>query len=223
MRRVVCEFSGGADSTLAAIWAKKKYEGARFVALFVDYGQKYMKEERAASYALWKKIFTLGNDWREVSISTLLTEWSSTTENVVVAKEYFPLRNLIIASLAASIAVQYGADVIVNGSKSLTRVPEDPYSFRDSTLPFYKLMEAAINGALEEGYIKIDTILAEGRERKMQKIEVFRELLSARIAPELTWSCYHPINGIPCGACRNCEERDIIFQQLKAEVSEGTK
>jgi 7-cyano-7-deazaguanine synthase len=210
---VVCELSGGADSALAAIYAKRKYGGAHFYCLFVDYGQKYAEEESDASVALAEKIFADYN-WRRVIVRGLFSE-STVVYGGRVASEYFPLRNLVIAAVAASFAVSEHASIIVNGSKSLSRVPTDPYSFRDSTLPFYKLMEAAVNGALEVGRITIDPILADGREAKLHKVAVYDELLKEGIKPEETWSCYHPsVAGKPCGTCRNCEEKKAALDWL---------
>lgn len=211
--KVVCELSGGADSALAAIYAKKKYPEAEFHCLFVDYDQNYSWEERSASLYLAKRIFGYECAWSCIDISHLYSSEGEETETV--ASEYFPLRNLIISAIAASLAVKIGAEVIVNGSKSLSRVPTDKYSFRDSTLPFYALMEAAVNGAMEEGRIRIEPLLAMGREQKMSKKQVYRELFEKGIRPEDTWSCYHPVNGKECGECRNCKEKEGVLQYSK--------
>ena len=213
--KVICELSGGADSALAAIYAKRKYPDAEFHCLFVDYYQDYVWEEAGASHDMAVKIFGDKAKWHNVAVGNLFTDMEEAQpENV--AKEYCPLRNLVISAIAASLAVKLGAEVIVNGSKSLSRVPTDPYSFRDSTLPFYKLMEAAVNGGIEKGHILIDPILADGRDRKMMKAHVYRELLEEGIQPDETWSCYYPTNGEPCGKCRNClEKRDILVELVR--------
>jgi 7-cyano-7-deazaguanine synthase in queuosine biosynthesis len=218
---VVCELSGGADSALAAIYARRKYS-ASFYCLFVDYGQPYAEKEHEASLRLVTKIFD-NAIWRRVVFRGLFSESTAAYGNQV-ASEYFPLRNLVISAVAASLAVSVQASVIVNGSKSLSRVPTDAYSFRDSTLPFYKMMEAAVNSAVEEGHITIDPILADGRDQKMKKEHVYLELMHNGIQPEETWSCYHPVRITkefepagtlePCGKCRNCLEKKQIVQAL---------
>lgn len=214
---VVCELSGGADSALAAIYAKRKYPDAKFYCLFVDYGQLYEKQEAEASLRLAEKIFPGNHHWDRTEVKYLFTDWDA-RETDTVASEYYPLRNLVITAFAASRAVLVGAEVIVNGSKSLSRVPTDKYSFRDSTLPFYTLMEAAVNGAMEAGRIRIEPLLALGREAKLHKVAVYDELRREGIQPEESWSCYHPLLGVghyePCGRCRNCVEKQNALTWL---------
>jgi 7-cyano-7-deazaguanine synthase in queuosine biosynthesis len=111
--------------------------------------------------------------------------------------------------------------VVITGSKSLGKVTTDPFSFRDSTLGFYALMQAAVRGAMEQGSLRIEPILAEGRDRKMEKVEVYRQLLEHRIDPNVTWSCYHPSSpgGEACGVCRNCLEKRNCMLLLKNRIS----
>ncbi len=202
--KVICELSGGADSTLAAIYAKKKYPNAEFFGLFVDYGQKYLVQENTRSLALAKKLWPDTN-WKLVQVKELFERYLGDQR---ITHEYFPLRNLIIAAISGSYAAQIGAEVIVTGSKSFSQTT-DQYSFRDSTLGFYAVMEAAINAALEHGQrVRIEPLLAMGREEKMSKREVMGKLKVEGFEPNETWSCYQPTEaGKLCGKCVNCQNR----------------
>ena len=85
---------------------------------------------------------------------------------------YTPLRNLVIMSVVSVYAVTIKADAIAVGSKGFCKVPDDPYSFKDSCIPFYRMFENLLNYILEEGQIKILVPLADGRTSKMSKKEV---------------------------------------------------
>jgi 7-cyano-7-deazaguanine synthase in queuosine biosynthesis len=203
--KVICELSGGADSALAAIYAKKKYPEAEFFTLFVDYGQSYAVQEQKRSLALAKKIFPDTN-WKLVEVKELYQRYLPKEGD---AKEYFPSRNLLIASISAVFAAMVEAQVIVTGSKSFSKIEKDPYSFQDSTLGFYAVMEAAANRSFErDSSIRIEPLLAMGRENKLLKFEVMVELAVNGIVASETWSCYHPteLGGI-CGKCFNCVNR----------------
>ena len=43
--KIVCEFSGGADSIYATILTKKRWPGAEITGVFVDYGQICKEQE----------------------------------------------------------------------------------------------------------------------------------------------------------------------------------
>jgi 7-cyano-7-deazaguanine synthase len=205
--KVICELSGGADSALAAIWAKKKYPEAEFFALFVDYGQPYRVQEACRSLDLSKKIWANTN-WKMVKVAELYERYLGMKGQ---ASEYFPSRNLLIASISAVYAAMVGAQVIVTGSKSFSKMEKDPYSFRDSTLGFYAVMEAAANASFERDFsVRIEPLLAMGREKKLNKHEVMGHLLMEGIKPNETWSCYHPTaDGKICGKCYNCMNRAV--------------
>lgn len=205
--KVVCEFSGGADSTLAALLAKVKYPEAEFHQLFVDYGQVYCGQEMGASLALAKRLFPNTN-WKLVQVGELYNRYLPNSKDV---NEYFPLRNMVIAAISGAYAAEIEAEVIITGSKSFSKNNFDSYSFNDSTLAFYKVMEAAINAGLERGRIRIEPILAEGREIKMSKYAVYKELLTFGVRSQEIWNCYHPLpSGKACGTCKNCEEKKIV-------------
>jgi 7-cyano-7-deazaguanine synthase len=137
-----------------------------------------------------------------------------------LSKVYTPLRNMLILSTAASYANMLGADTILVGSKGMVKVEGDPYSYYDSTVPFYTLMENVINYCNEnkEKPIKVVPILTENRTNKMTKLEVYRILGTRRIYKNETWSCFTPTKeGLECGKCHNCKVKALAYQQLESE------
>ena len=211
--RIVCELSGGADSALAACIAHKNYPDAGIYALFVNYGQKYWKEEETFSLRL---AGYLDFAFKGVCIEGLFGKFHA---NNGMAKEYFPLRNMVLSSIALSYAETLGAEMVVTGSKSLVPVISDPYSFKDSTALFYNTMNHAASTAGSK--IEIRQLLAEDRTQKMSK-EMVYDALENYYGVRLfdTFSCYNPKHpyepwkdGIleSCaekGGCVNCKEKE---------------
>lgn len=210
--KVVCELSGGADSALAAIRAKRLWPDAEIHAFFVDYDQPYMEIEKVKSKGLAVR---LGLKWEQVSIWNLFG--NSTLDNKV--SEYFPLRNVVLTAMACSYAEKIGAEIVVNGSKSLVPVNSDPYSFKDSSALFYAMMNAAVRQA--GGNMEIRQLLAENRTSKMSRKEVYQELADNNIPMDDTFSCFHPIREhglwLTCGMCKNCMEKNAIAKELVHE------
>jgi len=131
---------------------------------------------------------------------------------------YTPLRNFVIGSMAASYAESVGAEMIIVGSKSLEKDHNDPYSYNDSIKPFYTRLEEVVNFASEsDSYIEVNPILASKRKSKMTKKDVFAELLNYGFDEDDTISCFYPKEGLECGECNNCIEKQKIFARLKKE------
>ena len=214
-KKIVAEFSGGADSAAAVILAKAKWPHADIWPIFVDYGQPYMRQEKAMAIHLSQKLNML--PIKIVKIDNLFTMKSNVKG---LSEVYTPLRNMLLLSVAASYANMIGADTILTGSKGLVKVEGDPYSYYDSTVPFYTLMEAVMNYCNEdEKYpIKVVPILTENRTNKMTKLEVYRILGTRRIYKNDTWSCYTPTpEGLECGECHNCKAKALAYAQLESE------
>jgi 7-cyano-7-deazaguanine synthase in queuosine biosynthesis len=205
--RIIVEFSGGADSVLASILAKEKFPEAKIYPFYVNYGQKYVLAELMKAGPLVKKLGYEELNMVEVKGIYLEKEYQN------CSNEYIPLRNLIITSLALNYAEVIGADYVISGSKGIGKIDFDPYSFKDSTLPFYIIMELLalyLNEA--DRRIRIWPILAINRNQKMTKPEVYNELRKRGIDLENDiWNCYHPKDGRRCEKCNNC----LIYLRYK--------
>ena len=212
--KVVCEMSGGADSTLATIKAQKRWRLAPLYEVFVDYGQVCVKQEKDRAQKAANKLRLCG-----FKIISLHNIWSGggmiDGEQKGDLNVYTPLRNVVILSAVMAYAESIEAGIIVTGSKGFSKVANDPHSYYDSTIPFYKLMEAVWDYTTEsERVLRIIPILAEGRTIKMSKIEVYRELLKRGFGFEDTWSCFRGGNK-ECGECHNCLIKKEVFRKIK--------
>lgn len=208
MRKIVCEISGGADSMLSTLYAKEKYPDAEIHCFMVDYRQApiFIELEKVMNFVRENKF-----KFKLVCLNGLFDKGTSQGEEKAdtegIAKVYTPLRNLVILSMASSYAESIGAERVITGSKTLS-IDSGPYSFKDSTLPFYKIFEAMLS-YVAYSPIKIEMILGEGRQVKMSKLEVYKELFSRGYDWNSFWNCF---NSGPedCGKCNNCIEKNRI-------------
>ena len=214
-KKIVAEFSGGADSAAAVIIAKEKWPHSEIWPIFVDYGQVYVKQEKERAIYLSQKLNTI--PIKLVKIDSLFTMKKDFTG---LSGVYTPLRNMLLLSVSASYANMIGAETILTGSKGMVKVEGDPYSYYDSTVPFYKMMEAVINYCNEEktSPISVNPILTENRTAKMLKLEVYSILKSYGIGKNETWSCFTPTpEGLECGTCHNCKAKTLAYKKLESE------
>lgn len=221
VKTIVCEFSGGADSIYATILTKEKYIDSKVVGVFIDYGQICVNQEWNTAWGASNK---LGIELKYIKIKDI---WNDDIgmlkgETNEVLDVYTPCRNLAILGCVIAYSDSINADIIITGSKGLSKVSNDNYSYYDSTIAFYKLMEAVWNYTTENKRLhQIIPILAEGRTNKMTKEEVYRGLIKYGFDYNDTWSCFK--GGISeCGKCHNCKIKKDIFTKIQNDTTNNT-
>ena len=211
--KIVCEFSGGADSVYATILTKKRWPGAEIIGVFVNYGQVCATQELLTATKAAKKLDI------ELHIINLKNVWKSggmiNGETKDDTDVYTPLRNLAMLGSVIAFTDSIESDIVITGSKGLSKVEEEDHSYYDSTISFYKLMEGVWYYTTElKREVRIIPILAEGRNTKMTKEEVYRGLLKNGFNYEDTWSCFR--GGVKeCGKCFNCKIKMEIFEKIE--------
>jgi 7-cyano-7-deazaguanine synthase len=120
-------------------------------------------------------------------------------------RTYVPMRNAIFYSIAASVAEETGACMIVGGHNK-----DDGQVFGDARPRFFELL----GDALREGY---PGFTREGVEfslplARMTKPEVVRLAASKGVPLELTWSC-HRDGPRHCWECEGCRKRSEAFRE----------
>ena len=122
MKKAVCIMSGGMDSTLCAVMAKKA--GYDIVALHFDYGQRTMKREKRAFNEICERLGIAKKMSLDVSFITQIGGNSLTDESLQIRKDgvekdvpntYVPFRNGIFISVAAALAEKENAQAIYIG------------------------------------------------------------------------------------------------------------
>lgn len=210
-------FSGGVDSTTCLAIAVQQYGRENVLALSVSYGQKHRREldaaEQIAAYYQvahreldLAKIFEgsdcslLTSSHREIPKESYADQLNTTNGSPV--STYVPFRNGLFLSVAASIALSNGCEVIYYGAHSDDAAgnayPDCSSEFND-----------AINSAIHLGSGNQLRVIAPFVG--MTKADVVRQGLALGVPYELTWSCYEG-GEVPCGCCGTCRDRMKAFE-----------
>lgn len=212
IRRAVCLFSGGLDSTTTLYRALK--EGYEVAGLTLLYGQTHAKEiEQAKVIAsltgIQHYVISFSLPWGGSSLlgSGKDIPLGQEAENARsgIPSTYVPARNLIFLSLAASLAEVIRADSIFIGVNAV-----DFSGYPDCRPDFLSSYAQTLQLGTKEG--------SQGHDFKIQapllhlsKKEIIQLAVSLKVPMELTWSCYKG-EGKPCGTCDSCVLRRKGFE-----------
>ena len=209
--------SGGVDSTTALGLAIQKYGREQVIALSLSYGQKHEKEIEAAKavaayYGIEQLFLDLSKIFQYSNCSLLkqsdekipeesYAEQIRETEGETPVSTYVPFRNGLFLSMAASIALSKGCQVIYYGAHADDAAG---FAYPDCSPVFNE----AMNRAIWEGsghQLKIEAPFVN-----INKAEVVKTGLKLGVPYELTWSCYEG-GEKPCGKCGTCIDREAAF------------
>lgn len=206
MKKVTVLFSGGLDSTVALALAKRDYDLE--YALFIDYGQRHIKEIESAKYvakAYSARLMVLDmSGWGRAICGSALTDprievpdekydWESMALTVV------PNRNGTMLMAAAGIAASLSIDEVwaaVHGG--------DHYLYADCRPDFFDAVSQAVYLGTE------GRVAVRAPFLRMTKTDIVRIGVELNVPFEHTWSCY--VGGDrQCGRCGTCRERVQAF------------
>lgn len=210
-------FSGGVDSTTCLGMAVDKYGANEVLALSISYGQKHSKEIDSAKAVCkhYKVMFRqidlsvifadsdcslLMNSDKDIPKETYAQQLEKTDGNPV--STYVPFRNGLFLSVAASVAVSNGCDVIYYGAHSDDAAGN---AYPDCSSDFNESISRAIY--LGSG----NKLRVEAPFVKLTKAQVVKIGLDLGVPYELTWSCYEGKDK-PCGVCGTCRDRIEAFR-----------
>lgn len=227
--KAVVLFSGGQDSSIALVWALKKYRSVETVGF--DYGQRHAVELGARS-AIRREIGRQFPAWAEkwtgdtlVDLGGLgrLSETALTRQaEIAIAANglpttFVPGRNLAFLVMAGALAYRRGAGVLVAG------MCEADYSgYPDCREDAIKAQEAALRLGMDAD-IRIETPLMTVTKAASWRLaeELGGEALVTLIN-EHSHSCYLGVRsarhdwGYGCGGCPACELRARGWQDYRA-------
>jgi len=188
---LVVLMSGGIDSSVAAALAVD--EGIDVIPVFVNYGQRALEREHAASKSVCAKLgleapLVVDLSGYGAAVPSGLTR----TDMDLNEDAFLPGRNLLMLVAGASVAFSKGAAGVVIGL-----LDESVAIYPDQTSSFVQKAEAAIQTALGET-ISVLTPLITLPKGTVMKLARERELTD-------TYSC-HSGNAMPCGVCVACKE-----------------
>jgi 7-cyano-7-deazaguanine synthase len=213
VKKVLILLSGGVDSSTAL--AKAIADGCEAIALSVSYGQKHIKEIKAAEniagyYKIpLKKIdlnavfadsdcSLLSGSNREIPLESYAEQIEKTGGKTPVST-YVPFRNGLFISAAAAVAISNGCTAVIYGAHADDSAGN---AYPDCSPEFF----AAMNEALKTG----GNITLEAPFINMNKAQIVELGLRLGVPYDLTWSCYYG-GETPCGKCGTCIDRANAF------------
>jgi len=207
VKRSVCVLvSGGLDSCVLLATLARRYR--EVYPVFIRHGLVWEQAElthlrKFPQAARIPRIQTL--TVLESPVRDLYGEhWSTTGRKVPGSKTpdkavYLPGRNLLLLSKAAVFCALRQIDTIAVGS-----LGHNP--FPDATPKFFRDFAKAANEALTS-HVRIIAPF-----RALTKEQVVRRGLRLKLPLHLGFSCIAPKNGLHCGRCNKCAERQKAFR-----------
>lgn len=218
MKKAMILFSGGLDSTTALAMAVKKYGAENCVALSMYYGQRHKKEIKCAKavakyYGVKRYKLDVSKIFEKSECALLKgrkeqIQNGSYDEQIRIAEggavtTYVPYRNGLFLSIAASMALSLGCDVIYYGAHKDDAAGN---AYPDCSEEFNN----AISEAIYQGSGKKVKIVAPFISKTKADIVAIGTVLD--VPYEMTWSCYRG-DKKPCGVCGTCIDRRIAFEK----------
>lgn len=185
-RKIVQLYSGGLDSYIISKLINPD------VKLYFNYGTEQNKLEMSKlPKDVIVKDLPIGQYTQDDGLNTI------------------PLRNLIFAS----IAVNYGDDIIIGGLKSDLHYDKKPEFTKATTTLFNSVLEKERQPKSVRvlvpfsDYTKTDLI-----------VEYLQKGFTLEDLDKYSWSCHTPENSKPCGHCQACNARRKAIQEALARV-----
>jgi 7-cyano-7-deazaguanine synthase len=214
--RAVILLSGGLDSATCLAVARAK--GRECHAVAFDYGQRHRGElarARRIAKALGAESF------RVVKLDLAAFGGSALTDRSIavpksrsvarMAREipvtYVPARNLVMLSVATSLAETLGAQELFIGANAI-----DYSGYPDCRPPFLRAFERVARAGTKAG--------VEGRALRIRapllalsKAAIIKLGTRLGVPYGMTQSCYDPVRGKACGRCDACILRRRGFEE----------
>jgi 7-cyano-7-deazaguanine synthase len=205
--KYVLIYSGGLDSTV--LLYRLLAEGHRVAALSINYGQRHLRELRAARM-ICSRLNVLQRVVDLDPLRELLAGSSQTDDRVRVPEGHYteesmkativPNRNMILLAVAGAWAISSRADVIAYAAHG-----GDHAIYPDCRAEFVEALEEALKLA-DWHTVKIEAPFLW--KTKTDIVKLGHELL---VPFEDTWSCYKG-EELHCGKCGTCVERKEAFK-----------
>lgn len=212
--------SGGLDSTILCYLYDNLYQEIHLLSF--DYGQRHKKELKFAE----KTASDLDCDWSLIDLSSITEhlKGSSLTDKAIKVPDghyaqdtmkatVVPNRNMMMLSVACSIAIAERAKVVAAGMHA-----GDHFIYPDCRPEFAKTLNDAAqlgnSGFGAEGFHLEFPFIHQGKD------EIVKVGERLEVPFEKTWSCYKG-GSVHCGRCGTCVERQEAF--YLAEVDDPTE
>ena len=232
MRHYYALFSGGFDSALAILKVISGRSPVDLVPVFFDYGQKSIVEEARAVKSLIpafrersKHTDTVIQECSMIKLESLKTGLFSWSDSAILTGRLqhedtdVENRNMILISCLASIIMaDWKRARTVKATEIITGFTNAWY---DTNLSFIKNLNKLLRDA--DKPIRVTApLIPKGQKEGMtpeQLMEIAGTLDASSLLEKMSWSCYYPKSGKPCGECGQCRKRDGIFTEMAKSKS----
>lgn len=191
--------SGGIDSTAILYWLRPRH------AITINYGQAAADAEIHASMAACEAVgvehHVLHADCSSCGIGIMMKSQGRSGCPTFFPKrpEWWPYRNQLIITLAASLAFR------LNVNRLLIGTVKDDRPHGDGKLDFIATMSKLLR--LQEGGLELCAPAIELESVDLVKAsEIPNSILS------WTHSCH--VSAFACGVCRGCQKHRLVLEQL---------
>ncbi len=187
--------SGGLESTALAAWRHPE------LTLTIDYGQTPARAEAHAASAICQSL-SLEHHALRVNCRHLGSGLLASAEPTASAPspEWWPYRNQILVTLAATWGLPRGVTSIIVGS-----VVGDGKRHSDGTTAFYQQLDELL--AMQEGGIRVSAPAAHMTSEELINASGVRDAVLG-----WTHSCHR--SNLSCGACPGCAKRREVLERL---------
>lgn len=194
-RTAIVLLSGGLDSaTTLAIALRRGFE---VCALTFRYGQRHAVEVDAAQ-ALCQHFAIVEHVIVDIDPcvfgGAVLTGGDRCFGNEETPRTYVPARNTLFLAYAFACAESRGSADVFLGPNA-----DDALGYPDCREPYLRAMERASELGTAMGGVTIHAPLVG--YSKSEVVDLARAL---GVPSDVTWSCYFPEEGRPCGTCDAC-------------------
>lgn len=209
MSKTVVVFSGGLDSTTLLYHLLAADHVVRCLA--VDYGQRHRERELASAGRIAAE---LGVTLRTLDLRSLVgflgsNSLTDTTVNVpdgayspeTMASTIVPNRNMVLLSVALSLAASTGCDAVAFGAHGGSYTP-----YPDCTPEFAAAMHAAAQTCNAPPLAVLAPFV------NWSKAEIVKRGAALGVPWQKTWSCYKGA-ARHCGRCGTCVDRIAAFAE----------
>ena len=201
--------SGGMDSTIAGLKIIERNDCERIIPVFVNYGQKSVEHEWDSVKKVAKKMKVFASDKgitleQPVRIDLKTKEgfgtfdWSKSqllTGNSK-ASAYVENRNMILISVVASYA-----ESMIRGKEEAVIATGFRHEWEDTSPEFVNAINNVFKVLNNRVRVEAPVIQFKNKKKLVREHEKYKQFF------DLTWSCYMPANGKPCGICDACTNR----------------
>lgn len=187
--KAIALLSGGLDSTVSMLLARDEAEV--ILALTIDYGQRAARREIEYSRDICREY---GITHRIIELPFMKEFNSGLIENstLTVAQPWVPNRNGLFLNLAAAIAEDQGAGLVVCGFNR-----EEGIDFPDNSREYVECVNQALSFSTKNQVRVISKV------QGMDKVEIYKAAARLGLSTDRMWSCYLGEDQ-PCNTCPSC-------------------